>query len=178
MLHGRTSALFVLLVAVWSVCAAACEAEKKAPTLMERINSPDPDTYLAARIEINMLGVAACPLLYSCMQMPDGESHPLRCLRPLMMVCPSSEAGPVVLERLKRNLSTPPGVIWNRDKYYIGALGRLKYQEAVPLLESLLNEDRWEYNFMGPKHLNWALHQITGVPRGPESDPYRMGAKK
>jgi hypothetical protein len=173
----HTILLLGVLVSFLASCDGAGETTEK-PPLAERINSPDWDTFSAARDEIETLGVRACPALYTCVQMTKGEAAPLRCLRPLLRQCPRDEAGAIIFAKLKENLQDGRRLKWLRDKYYVGALGKLKYTESAPLLESLLADNWWGRDLVVPLHLNWALHQITGIPRGPESDPFRAGAKK
>ena len=59
--------------------------------------------------------------------------------------------------------------------YIIGALGRLKAQKAVPMLEALYKQQSNKKSLLAIS-IAWALEQITGREYGPDYDPW-MQAK-
>ena len=80
------------------------------------------------------------------------------------------------MKALRANTATPKASYDRRYKtYIIGALGRLKAHEAVPMLEALYKQESDKQSLLAIS-IAWALEQITGREYGPDYDPW-MQAK-
>ena len=144
---------------------AAPDAEASVRSLMEQLlsdSAPEPDQLVLALAE---RGEAALPLLEECLR---HDELAWRCAEVLTRM-PPELSGPVLVKSIRQHETVPHRTY--PKALLVGALGRLKWREALPFLEEQYELEKDPTLSVG---LAWALETITGIEYGPSEDPWFM----
>jgi hypothetical protein len=110
-------------------------------------------------------GEAALPLLEECLK----HDEIARGCADVLTRMPPELSGPVLLKSIRLHKTVPYKTY--PKAFLIGALGRLKWREALPFLEE---QYELEKDPMLSVSLAWALETLTGIEYGPSEDPWFM----
>jgi len=140
-------------------------------TLVKKLKSGSPEEVPTAFHALVEKQATAIPVLQAHLSDPETRHA---CVEILTRIS-AEHSVPVLVSALEAAPEANP-----QDRYFksyiIGALGRLKAQEAVAALESRYKKQ--ETGEMMALSIAWALKEITGKDYGPAFDPWKQGKVK
>ena len=157
---GLWAILALLLPTTHELASEASNPEIE--LLIQQLRSPSADDAVGALVE---RGEAALPALKACL---GDEEFRFGCAEVLSRM-PPPLAGPVLIKSIA-GLKAEPHKVYPKA-FLLGALGRLKWPDAVPFLEEQYEREQDRALRLS---IAWALKNTTGREYGPSEVPWMM----